>query len=171
MHTVCYLWSALQKHFLRRLASAGQTCKYPRTRAYTRPCTQRRPELHRPWQCRSKCLRALSGPRHAATAPSQLMRRRPRKGKTEATDRKPVFLCSGRYFLCLFVFSLSSVCAAAVGGGGRAFGLFAAGGWGLRRGGDGVRSRPPHCLPAIAPRPRPRKKRGKADDSSRNQKK
>jgi hypothetical protein len=54
-----------------------------------------------------------------------------RKGKTEATDRKTVFsspvFCSGRCFLCIFVFSLSSVCAAAVGGGGRAFGLFAAG--------------------------------------------
>jgi hypothetical protein len=99
-------------------------------------------------------------------------RRRERRGhRPKNRFSSPVF-CSGRYFLCLFVFPLSSVCAGAVWGGGRAFGLLARG-WGLRCGWGGVRSRPPPIGAYPPPPPPPPalelKKRGKAGGSSRNQ--
>ena len=43
--------SALQKYFLRRHACAYKNTP-ARAHTHTRPCTQRRPVLHRPWQCR-----------------------------------------------------------------------------------------------------------------------
>ena len=60
MGPVCYLWSALQKYFLRRHACAYKNTPAvipARARTHTRPCTQRRPELRRPWQ-----WRGASGP-------------------------------------------------------------------------------------------------------------
>ena len=93
-----------------------------------------------------------------------------RKGKTEATDRKTVFLPLSSAQVAIFFVFLSFRCLRFVRRRWAAGGELSAcsRGWGLRRVGRGPLP-PPHCLPAIAPALE--KKRGKADDSSRNQKK
>jgi hypothetical protein len=116
------------------------------------------PPLPHPSAAFHRCLLKPQRPlQRPASAPAT------RKGKTEARPKKrfsgPV-LCSGRYFLCLFVFGLCfvrrrwatggelSACSRRGGGG--------SGGWG------GVRSLPPIGYP---PSPPWKKKIGKSDDS------
>jgi hypothetical protein len=60
--------SALQKYFLRRHACALKKKTPARAHTHTRPCTQRRPELRRPWLAMERCLRAhgMLPPRRAS---------------------------------------------------------------------------------------------------------